>query len=181
MILAQRPKAAARLSEQVRNRELKVYWAWCTAGPKQGPPAHYLVKDARTNTVAVAGPGEGKRFRWNTAPAFSPAASAWWRSTGHRPPPSGPRPVCCHRPSPYGDQKYGAADNTLGQQPALFCHQISSCTPTAGSVDSYPFAGCPPVEPVFAQIGFRASGLPLSVTSWAGRPCGQFRKAAALP
>ncbi len=133
MILAKTSKAAARLSEQVRNRELeKLYLAVVHGRPKAADRlVHYLVKDARTNTVAVAGRGEGKEavLEYRRLRSAGGLSLVEVNLVTGRPHQVRVQFAAIGHPL-YGDQKYGAAVNTPGQQLALFCHQISCLHPT---------------------------------------------------
>ena len=65
MVLAKTSKAASRLSEQIRNHELKkTYWALVYGmTPAESTLVHYLEKDERNNTVKAynSKKGSGKR------------------------------------------------------------------------------------------------------------------------
>lgn len=133
MVFAKTSKAASRLSNQIRTREFgKIYLAVVHGKPK-GPKRlkHYLSKDPKTNTVSAVAKGAGKEaileyehmaskgnlslLRINLITGRSHQIRVQFAAIGH--------PL-------FGDQKYGAQVNKVGQQIALFCHQISCQHPT---------------------------------------------------
>ena len=64
MAFARTSKAAARLSEQMReNRFHKEYLCVCEGAPRGGRLEHWLTKDGRTNTV-TASPAEQPGSQW---------------------------------------------------------------------------------------------------------------------
>lgn len=135
MVFAKTSKAASRLSDQVRTRELaKVYLAVVHGTPKQAQRLrHFLLKDSRTNLVSavdkdIAGAKEAvldyellesskglSLLRVSLLTGRSHQIRVQLAASGH---------------SLYGDQRYGAELNKPGQQIALFSHQITCQHPT---------------------------------------------------
>ena len=136
MVFAKTSKAAARLAEQVRARQLeKVYRAVVHGVPdlRQGELRHFLVKDLRTNisrvvpadhpgareavlnfqVIATREPYTLLQIRLQTGRSHQ--IRLQMAATGH--------PL-------YGDQKYGAAQNHPGQQLALWAVELGFNHPT---------------------------------------------------
>jgi 23S rRNA pseudouridine1911/1915/1917 synthase len=136
MVFAKTSKAAARLSEQIREQKIeKVYLAVIRGIPSEpgGFLEHLLLKDPQTNIVSVVADlknGAKKALlayeTLKNSTGFSLVKiklhtgrshqiRVQFATTGH--------PL-------YGDQKYGADYNKPGQQLALWSHQLVFLHPT---------------------------------------------------
>lgn len=136
MVFARTSKSASRLSEQIRQKEFnKTYLAIVHGVPEkmQGRLINYLVKDSNTNTVSVGGKGtQGSKeaildyevlandsglslIRINLQTGRSHQIRVQFANLGH--------PL-------YGDQKYGAQQNKVGQQIGLWAVGVSFLHPT---------------------------------------------------
>jgi 23S rRNA pseudouridine1911/1915/1917 synthase len=135
MVFAKTSKAASRLSNQVRLREIiKTYVTVVHGKPKDTARLqHYLVKNPETNMVSVvdkrvAGAKEAvldyqllenkgalSLLRVNLVTGRSHQIRVQLAASGH--------PIL-------GDQRYGATANKPGQQIALFCQEITCMHPT---------------------------------------------------
>lgn len=150
MTFARTSKAASRLSEQVRNHEFKKSYLAVVhgkPGENSGRLEHYLLKDARTNTVKVvlsSDPGGKKAVleyqvvgvngklslvKVNLVTGRSHQIRVQFAAIGH--------PL-------FGDQKYGAQLNSPGQQIALWSNLISLRHPT--TKEEMTFSSLPPDE-----------------------------------
>lgn len=137
MIFAKTSKSAARLSKQIRDREfLKTYIAVIHGKPlkKEDTLIHYLLKNNKTNTVSSVKKGiEGAKeaildykvldtkedfslLKVNLHTGRPHQVRVQFSTIGH--------PL-------YGDQRYGAKVNHVGQQIALWSHEIVCEHPTS--------------------------------------------------
>lgn len=130
MVFAKTSKAAARLSEQIRNREFKKSYYAVTRGvprPSSGCLTHYLRKDEGTNTVKVVAatlPGAKEAVLEYRVVAVAQGMSLVEvdLQTGR---PHQIRVQLATLGTPlYGDQKYGAAENRPGEQIALWSFRL---------------------------------------------------------
>ncbi len=136
MIFAKTSKAASRLSESVRNRSFKKsYLAVVHGEPKKNKAQliHYLIKNGQTNTVHVV-PKTDKKGKEaileylviNNAQGYSLIHVNLHTGRPHQ-----IRVQMAEIGHPlYGDQKYGADRNKVGQQIALWSNSISVEHPT---------------------------------------------------
>jgi 23S rRNA pseudouridine1911/1915/1917 synthase len=143
MVFAKTSKAASRLSEQIRNREFKKVYLTIVHGTfeeKKGSLEHYLVKDSNINTVKVTNPGaDGAKHasldyevlkngqnlslvRVNLHTGRSHQIRVQFAAIGH--------PI-------FGDQKYGADVNKVGQQIALWSSKIGFNHPTTKEEEEF--------------------------------------------
>jgi len=148
MIFAKTSKAASRLSEQVRNRNLKkTYCAIVHGKPEKssGTLQDYLVKDSKTNIVKIVNKDldgakeaildyilietkEGLSLvKVNLHTGRSHQIRVQFAGIGH--------PI-------YGDQKYGSQVNKPGQQIALWSNEIRFTHPV--SKEELVFSSFPP-------------------------------------
>ena len=148
MVFAKTSKAASRLSEQIRNREFKKVYLSVVHGvfeEKKGNLEHYLVKDSNTNMVKVTNArADGAKHasldyevlksgqnlslvRVNLHTGRSHQIRVQFAAIGH--------PI-------FGDQKYGADVNKVGQQIALWSSQIGFKHPT--TKEEVEFESMPP-------------------------------------
>lgn len=136
MVFARTSKAAARLSEQIRNREFKkVYLAVVHGIPEEmsGKLQHYLYKDERTNTVKVVNKAfdGAKEAILEYSVIESQGNLSLVRIMLHTGRPHQIRVQFSSIGNPlYGDQKYGAKVNKTGQQIALWSNRITLTHPT---------------------------------------------------
>lgn len=145
MVFAKTSKAAARLSEQIREKETgKTYFAIVKgSAPKQMRLEDYLIKDARTNTSRVCGKNEGGKY---AALAFECMGCAQGLSlikvkleTGRS---HQIRVQMAHAGLPlWGDNRYGGGKP--GQQIALWCAQMQVSHPTKKTLLT---VNCPPPQ-----------------------------------
>jgi len=153
MVFAKTSKAAARLSEQVRNHTMKKEYLAIVHGTPANPRdtlRHFLWKDTRNNKVTaylqpVAGTREAildyqllatvkelSLVRINLHTGRSHQIRVQFATSGH--------PL-------WGDQKYGAGLNQPGQQLALWSHGLVLLHPTKGQEMTFissPPANLPP-------------------------------------
>ena len=136
MVFAKTSKSAARLSEQIRQKEFfKTYMALIHGKPQKQKDTlvHYLIKDHKTNTVTVVKKGlKGAKEAVLDYEVISSKTSfslvkinlktgrphqirVQFSAIGH---------------SLYGDQRYGHTVNKAGQQIALWSYKISFAHPT---------------------------------------------------
>ena len=136
MVFAKTSKAESGLSEQVRSREFKKVYLTVVHGTfeeEKGKLEHYLVKDSNTNTVKVTNArADGAKLasldyevlksgqnlslvKVNLHTGRSHQIRVQFATIGH--------PI-------YGDQKYGAVVNKVGQQIALWASKIGFKHPT---------------------------------------------------
>lgn len=136
MVFAKTSKAASRLSDQVRTRQLeKQYLAVVHGQPRSnsGRLVHYLLKDNRTNTVQAVPKGtEGAKeavldYRvLGEADGLALVEIELHTGRSHQ-----IRVQFASIGCPlYGDQKYGAKMNKPGQQIALWSSKLSFLHPT---------------------------------------------------
>lgn len=136
MIFAKTSKSASRLSESVRNRSFKKkYLAVIHGTPKNkhNQLIHYLLKNERTNTVQVV-PNtnkEGKQAILDYQVIKSEQDFSLIEVELHTGRPHQIRVQMATIGHPlFGDQKYGADRNKVGQQIALWSQSISVEHPT---------------------------------------------------
>jgi 23S rRNA pseudouridine1911/1915/1917 synthase len=135
MVFAKTSKAASRLSDQVRTRKLtKIYHAVVHGTPPpSGRLTHFLLKDARTNTVrvadsTVAGAKEAILDYRVLSSGGGLSLVEVELMTGR---PHQIRVQLSSLGCPlYGDQKYGSELNKPGQQIALWAVQLGFQHPT---------------------------------------------------
>jgi 23S rRNA pseudouridine1911/1915/1917 synthase len=153
MVFAKTSKAASRLSQQVRNHDLKrIYLAVVhgTPKPSKGRLEHYLKKDRASNIVHVvkASDKDGKQAileysvleigKGNKPLSLAEVELLTGRSHQIR-----VQLSAIGHPL-FGDQKYGAKVNKPGQQIALWAHQIRFIHPT--KKEELVFTSNPPNE-----------------------------------
>ena len=135
MVFAKTSKAAARLSEQIRTGKLmKTYLAVVHGRPKpQGRLVHYLVKERRTNTVRAV----GKDTKGAKEAILDYEVLDWREGLSlvkiqlHTGRPHQIRVQLATIGCPlFGDQRYGGSLSKVGQQLALWSHQIGLIHPT---------------------------------------------------
>jgi len=136
MIFGKTSKSASRLSEQIRKRDLKKTYMAVVHGKlltEKDTLIHYLLKDSKTNTVYAVSKGtEGAKEAVldyeviDTVEGFSLV-----RVNLHTGRPHQIRVQFSTIGHPlYGDQRYGNKVNSVGQQIALWSHQITCEHPT---------------------------------------------------
>lgn len=158
MVFAKTSKAASRLSEQIRKREFKkTYMAVIHGRPTKEKDTlnHYLIKDYKTNMVTAVGKeikGAKKavaeykiidtvkgyslvKINLNTGRPHQ--VRVQFATIGH--------PL-------YGDQRYGSDANNVGQQIALWSHQIICEHPTLKK--RMTFTGLPEVQQPWSRFTF---------------------------
>lgn len=149
MVFAKTSKAASRLSEQIRTRELeKSYFAVVHGAPEHmaGTLRHYLVKNEATNTVSVTkSTYEGKEasLDYEVKASKDGLSLVQIRLNTGRPHQIRVQFADIGHPL-YGDQKYGTAMNKPGMQLALWSAQIGFRHPTLKQWMS--FISAPPKE-----------------------------------
>jgi 23S rRNA pseudouridine1911/1915/1917 synthase len=135
MMFAKTSKAASRLSEEVRTRNIHKRYLAVVHGrpsPDAARLEHYLVKNNRTNTVTVT-------HRQDPMGKLAVLHYEWLASNGpyslvgvtlETGRPHQIRVQLAHIGCPiFGDQRYGANMNKIGQQIALWSHQLSFTHP----------------------------------------------------
>ncbi|NOU62915.1 RNA pseudouridine synthase [Paenibacillus sp. LMG 31461] len=150
MVFAKTSKAASRLSDAVRTRQLdKTYVAVVHGKPSQ-PAAtlrHWLWKDTRTNTVSVvkAGQQDAKEAVLDYKLLGSQDGLSLIQIKLHTGRPHQIRvqlaAIGC---TLYGDQRYGSAVNKPGQQLALWATALAFEHPVRG--EQMHFRSLPPVQ-----------------------------------
>ncbi|WP_128895337.1 RluA family pseudouridine synthase [Longirhabdus pacifica] len=136
MVFAKTSKAASRLSDQVRTRNMnKTYLAVVHGQPKQAEATlqHYLVKNEKENKVYVGNKHtpKAKEASLTYTMLHSNDAFSLLRIALHTGRPHQIRVQCATIGCPlFGDQKYGAELNHRGQQIALWSHQLAFIHPT---------------------------------------------------
>jgi len=131
MVFAKTSKAAARLSDQLRKRSFeKIYMAVVHGKPPkmQDTLVHYLLKDKRTNTVSVVGKEvRGAREAVMDYKILGEAGGfSLIKVNLHTGRPHQVRVQLSALGHPlYGDQRYGFKVNKVGQQIALWSHNIT--------------------------------------------------------
>lgn len=137
MVFAKTSKSAGRLSDQIRKREFKkTYMAVVHGRPikEKDTLVHYLLKDSRSNTVSVV-----KKDREGAKEAileYEVVATvenySLVKINLHTGRPHQIRVQFATIGNPlYGDQRYGKDVNTIGQQIALWSHEIRCQHPTS--------------------------------------------------
>ena len=147
MVVAKTSKAAARLSEQIREQKIeKTYLAVIHGTPREvkGFLEHILLKDPGTNTVSVVSDlrnGAKKALleyeTLKSAAGYSLVKIQLHTGRSHQ---IRVQFAAIGHPL-YGDQKYGAEYNKPGQQLALWSHRLSFFHPTKNekiSFESFP-------------------------------------------
>lgn len=146
MVFARTSKAAARLSEQVRNGQLGKFYYAAIQGtmPSSGCLEDYLAKDSATNTVRVTDASHGKYAKlyyqitaqWK---GLSLAEISLCTGRSHQ-----IRVQFASRGCPlYGDARYGGGQ---GGHLALFAHKLVLRHPTLGQ--EMVFSAEPPDDPL---------------------------------
>lgn len=136
MVFAKTSKSASRLSDQIRKRELKkTYMAVVHGKPlkEKDTLIHYLLKDSKTNTVsAVKKETEGAKEAILDYEVLETASDfSLIKVNLHTGRPHQIRVQFATIGHPlYGDQRYGHKLNSVGQQIALWSHQIICQHPT---------------------------------------------------
>lgn len=135
MLFAKTSKAASRLSEQIRNGEMrKSYMAVIHGIPNQpsGTLIHYLVKDEATNTVKTAqSPQVGKKASLDYVVKASKDGLSLIGIKLHTGRSHQIRVQFAAIGHPlYGDQKYGVLLNKPGMQLALWSVELGFTHPT---------------------------------------------------
>lgn len=150
MVFAKTSKAASRLSESVRSRSFKkTYLAIVHDTPKKVKDrlVHYLYKNERTNTVQVVSKSNksGKEAILDYEVIGSLQRHSLMKVDLHTGRSHQIRVQMAAIGHPlYGDQKYGAEQNKVGQQIALWSHSISVEHPT--TKEWMTFISNPPLE-----------------------------------
>ncbi|MGG1550582.1 MULTISPECIES: RluA family pseudouridine synthase [Paenibacillus] len=150
MVFAKTSKAASRLSDAVRTRQLdKTYVAVVHGQPAQpqGTLRHWLWKDTRTNTVSVVKPGQqdAKEAVLDYKLLGSQGGFSLIQIKLHTGRPHQIRVQLATIGCPlYGDQRYGSAVNKPGQQLALWATALAFEHPTLK--EPMHFRSLPPVE-----------------------------------
>jgi len=136
MVLAKTSKAASRLSDAVRTRQLdKTYIAVVHGKPSrpQDTLRHWLRKDTRTNTVSVVKPGaaDAKEAVLDYRTLGSADGLSLVQIKLHTGRPHQIRVQLAASGCPlYGDQRYGSGVNKVGQQLALWATRLGFEHPT---------------------------------------------------
>lgn len=136
MVFAKTSKAASRLSDAIRKHDFKKsYFAIVHGIPKKKYDhlTHYLSKNERTNTVSVVSKSDlsGKEARLDYSLLQSEHNLSLVHIQLHTGRSHQIRVQMAAIGHPlYGDQKYGAERNKVGQQIALWSHSISVEHPT---------------------------------------------------
>lgn len=143
MVFAKTSKAAARLSDQIRKRELeKIYMAVIHGKPFKAKDAlvHHLIKDNRTNTVTTTKSGvEGAKeavLEYEVVTSARGLSLATIHLLTGRPHQIRVQFAAIGHPL-FGDQKYGLNPRDKGQQIALWSHQITLKHPTLKKKTSF--------------------------------------------
>ncbi|NLN06564.1 MAG: RNA pseudouridine synthase [Firmicutes bacterium] len=148
MVLAKTSKAAARLSAQIRAGTFTRQYLAVVHGCLQqveGTLRHYLVKDRKTNLVAVAGKDQPKAKEASLSYRVLAATDALSlvQIQLHTGRPHQIRVQFAASGHPlYGDQRYGRTVNRPGRQLALWAHKIAFAHPV--SKERLSFASYPP-------------------------------------
>lgn len=152
MVFAKTSKAASRLSEQVRARELKkTYLAVVHGipGKQRNRLEHCLLKDSVTNTVSVVGedtPG-AKHASLDYTVSSSADGLSLVKINLHTGRPHQIRVQFAAIGHPlYGDQKYGVNVTKQGEQIALWSYEVGFIHPTTKeelAFNSMPPTGSP--------------------------------------
>ncbi|WP_281887057.1 RluA family pseudouridine synthase [Paenibacillus sp. YYML68] len=149
MVFAKTSKAASRLSEAVRTRSIrKVYRAVVHGRPSSpaGTLRHHLLKDARTNTVAVVPPNKdgAKEAVLDYRLLGSLEGMSLVEVELHTGRPHQIRVQLATIGCPLvGDQRYGASKAVRGQQIALWSTSLSFEHPV--TKETLSFRSAPPV------------------------------------
>jgi 23S rRNA pseudouridine1911/1915/1917 synthase len=149
MVFAKTSKAASRLSEAVRSRDFgKNYWAIVHGTPKKAQDrlVHYLLKNTKTNTVTA----ENKQhpdakeaiLEYETIATSNGLSLVYVQLLTGRSHQIRVQFASIGCPL-YGDQRYGAHVNQVGQQIALWSAQLSFEHPTLK--ERLTFNSAPPV------------------------------------
>lgn len=136
MVFAKTSKAASRLSDSIRKREMKKEYLAVVHGslkPDKGILKDYLYKDQKTNMVTVVPSShkEGKEAILEyevleSSGKYSLVAVNLVTGRPHQ-----VRVQLANKGNPlYGDQKYGGKLSEVGQQLALWSHRITVSHPT---------------------------------------------------
>lgn len=148
MVFAKTSKAASRLSDAVRTRSIRKTYTAVVHGrpqPPSGSLRHYLLKDARTNTVSVvprerAGAKEALLDYTVTGHLEGLARVEIQLHTGR---PHQIRVQFAAIGCPlYGDQRYGGSQSRPGEQIALWSTRLAFEHPT--TKEALSFASSPP-------------------------------------
>lgn len=153
MVFAKTSKAASRLSDQIRTRVFKKTYLTVVRGnpeKKSDTLVNYLLKNSETNTVSVVKEGtkDAKEAILDYEVMKTNGALSLLKIRLHTGRPHQIRVQLSHNGHPiYGDQKYGAHVNEVGQQIALWAYSISFNHPVAKEVltfvceppDKYPW------------------------------------------
>ncbi|MGO4936507.1 RluA family pseudouridine synthase [Fundicoccus sp. Sow4_H7] len=139
MVFAKTSKAASRLSDQVRrNAMTRKYYAVVHGQPQksEGQLVDYLFKNTRTNIVSIVSSNhkQGKKAILNYKVLQSNGKLSLLEVQLHTGRPHQIRVQLAGMGHPiWGDQKYGQEMNKVGQQIALWAHQLSLEHPTLKS------------------------------------------------
>lgn len=150
MVFAKTSKAASRLSESIRSRDFgKCYWAVVRGTPKKAQDrlVHYLYKDTKTNMVTAVDKNhpEAKEaiLEYETMGSVNGLSLVFvvlHTGRSHQ-----IRVQFASIGCPlYGDQRYGAHINQIGQQIALWSGELSFEHPTLK--ERLTFYSLPPIE-----------------------------------
>lgn len=148
MVFAKTSKSASRLSEMVRSRSMRKKYMAVVHGKPPLPQQrliHYLVKDAKTNTVSAVARNhkEAKEAILDYAVVGNKEGLSLIRVDLHTGRPHQIRVQFASIRCPlFGDQKYGAAVNRAGQQIALWAVGLSFDHPT--TKERLSFVSAPP-------------------------------------
>ncbi|NLM46784.1 MAG: RluA family pseudouridine synthase [Firmicutes bacterium] len=137
MVLAKTSKAAARLSAQIREGTFTKQYLAVVHGrlpQAEGTLRHYLVKDRKTNLVAVAGKDQPKAKAASlsyrvlaVAAGLSLVQVQLHTGRSHQ---IRVQFAACGHPL-YGDRRYGKAVNRPGRQLALWAYKIAFTHPVS--------------------------------------------------
>lgn len=150
MVFAKTSKAASRLSESIRSRDFgKCYWAIVRGTPKKAQDrlVHHLYKDTKTNKVTVVDKKhpEAKEaiLEYETIGSVNGLSLVYVVLHTGRSHQIRVQFATIGCPL-YGDQRYGAHINQIGQQIALWSAELSFEHPTLK--ERLTFQSLPPIE-----------------------------------
>lgn len=151
MVLAKTSKAASRLSEQIRNRNIdKTYWAIVNGmTPIEGEFRHFIAKDHKTNMVKAFASKKGKakeaRLKFTTLKQNAHFSLVEVELITGRPHQIRVQFAKAGFPL-WGDYKYGSPDQGKGKTLALRAVQLTFIHPTKKEEMKFE-AGIPAAQP----------------------------------